>query len=149
MSNCPKLNRNNVNANRDVVITWPAQSTNTASTSAEAKDNAEDFIIFAYLPSFTAEKTGKYIFEVSLDKAIPEDSKLIFLNASEDLQGIFTIPDAESFDHVIVSANFEAGKTYSPVIAAKSETGSNGGGCHIGLYGIMFSFVGFAMIKRR
>ena len=139
----------------NTVTVWPAsvmihRVLNTSSLQNTTLDEYnENLMIVASLPSFTVERTNKYSFDVSLDRALLNDSKLFFLNSSEDLQGTFTIPDSESFDHVQVSAKFEAGKTYSPVIAAHFEAESSGGGCNAevsGLFALMFVSI---IAKRR
>ena len=57
---------------------------------------------------------------------------MILLNESEDMNGVF-VSDVKNLK---VSADFEAGRTYAPVIVAESkdeEIPSSGAGCNSGL----------------
>ena len=117
LSHCPYLNSSNTKYDSYLNL-----SSNTAQTATVKTNNAS--IIIAMLPTFQATHTGEYVFNVSIDKEIPEDSRLILLNESEDLNGVFISGDK----NLKVSADFEKGRTYSPVIVAKSESESESSG---------------------
>ena len=148
LSHCPNLNSDNVTCDSSVTIIW----TSTTSTSSSvgnasiAANGSNAMTVIASIPTFTATHTGEYVFDVSLDKEIPEDSRLILLNESEDLNGVFISGDK----NLKVSADFEAGQTYAPVIVAKSDTESesSGGGCNAGVVGFALMFV-VIIAKRR
>ncbi|MBR1439010.1 MAG: hypothetical protein IJ587_10795, partial [Synergistaceae bacterium] len=139
LSSCPKLNSYNVTCDDGVTVIWP---TSTASSASALTRSDSASTILAVLPSFTPDESGTYSFTVSLDRTPPEDASLLLLSDSEDLNASFTLTDGA--DTVSLSADFTAGRTYSPVIAA--ETRSQGGcdsgvGAVILLFGIAGSFV--------
>ena len=93
----------------------------------------DDFMIAAVLPDIKVDESGIYEFTISLDKSVPENAKLIWhsfpggqisdseddntaIFFNEDGQEIYNVP--EDFC-VTVSAWFEPGKIYKPVIAVK------------------------------
>ena len=138
LSYCPNLNSDNVQCDDWVTITWYSATTSrdsafaaSPSASLTAKDSPE---VLAVLPAFTPEQSGTYSFTVSLDSTPPEGSYLVLLSDSEDIHGSFTLID--SHDTVIVSADFMAGRTYAPVIAAKSNPNTQGG-CNAGTAGML------------
>ena len=137
-----------VTCDQNVSVLRPTLKTITSALSATTHEVENSIIILASISAFTPSYSGEYSFDVSLDRALLNGSKLFLLNSSEDLQGVFTIPDSESFDHVRVSANFEAGKTYSPVIAAQFEAESSGGGCNAEVSGV-FALMFVSIIAKR
>ena len=147
LSNCPNIkNRNYVNCDQSVTIVLSNGKTITTSStpSSVATDNTNVLILLASIPSFTATRTGEYIFDVSIDKEIPEDSRLFLLNESEDLGGIFTSSDK----NMNISANFRAGQTYSPVIVARYEDKSQSGGCNAGAFRLMVILLSGLFVKK-
>ena len=61
------------------------------------------------------------------------------------------MPVSQPLDHVRVTADFEIGKTYAPVVAVKSDTQeANSGGCNIGALGafIIMMSLGFMLRTR-
>ena len=144
LSSCTKLFSGNVKCDDNLKpnIIWA--STTTSTEKGQAKNPGLEII--ATLPEFQATHTGEYIFDVSLNKTVPEGSTLFLIenSGSEDLQGIFTI------ERVKVSAYFEDGKTYSPVIVAADTKNQfqNNGGCNISNLSI-FITVGLFFLKQR
>ena len=132
LSSCPNLNSSNVTCNSGVTIIWPPSS---SSSSAAALKSDSASTILAVLPSFTPDESGTYSFTVSLDRTPPEDSSLLLLSDSEDLNASFALTDEA--DTVRLSADFTAGRTYAPVIVATSEGESQSGGCNAGIAGII------------
>ena len=141
LSNCPNLDNNNVTCDDGVNIIWPSAPSISNAGTAMTANAPNEIIILASIPTFTAERTGEYSFDVSLDKTVSAGSTLIFKNSSENLSGVFldengeeiTMPTTTSLDRVKVSANFVAGSSYTPVVAANlnngSSAGGQGGGC--------------------
>ena len=122
-----------VRCDSSVVVIYPASTSSVQSTSNTVTNNSNSLIILATIPQFTATHTGEHVIDVSLDKEIPEDSRLLLLNASEDLNGVFVNEGGSNADKYLkVSADLEAGQTYSLLIAAESEEISeNGSGCNL------------------
>ena len=115
----------------------------TVSSSGSHKaDYAPE--ILATLPPFTPSQSGTYTFTVSLDRTPPEDSSLLLLSDSEDLNASFALTDEE--DTVRLSADFAAGKLYTPVIVANTEQQEPSGGCNSGALGMVLLVV---MLKKR
>ena len=107
----------------------------TLDSAALSLVSNDDFMIAAILPDVKVDESGIYEFTISLDKSVPENAKLIWhsfpdgqisdseddntaIFFNQDGQEIFNVP--EDFC-VIVSAWFEAGITYKPVIAVKLD----------------------------
>lgn len=132
LSNCPKLNRSNVQRDSGVTIIWPTSTTSSASALSHS-DSAST--ILAVLPSFTPDESGTYSFTVSLDRTPPEDSFLLLLSDSEDLNASFAPTDEA--DTVRLSADFAAGRLYAPVIVAKTEQQEQSGGCNSSVLGMV------------
>ena len=120
-----------VNCDDKVEIIFPATNTTVApqtfssapSNNRGEADKNEELIIVASIPEFQVEYSDEYIFGVSLDKEILEESQLILLNNSEDLNAVFLNDDNEIIEMPVfdtlgknlkVAANLEAGKTYAP-----------------------------------
>ena len=162
-----KFDKNNdVSCDSTVTVTWPSTisssaipqnfsypaTSDTSKTSSTVNKN-KNLLVIATIPDFIPSRTGEYSFDVSLDRTLPKFTDLILLNLSEDLNGVFTkIPASESFDRVNVSANFEQGKKYSPVIAAEvGNENINSGGCNSGIFcsvGILILLAGFVIVKK-
>lgn len=158
LSNCSNLNSSNVGCDDTVTVTWSdgtvtrdgqtitTNTTSVAATAPNAEITMKGMTIIASIPKFTSTRTGEYVFDVSLDTEIPGDNKLILLNNSEDLNGIFISDDNKNLK---VSANFEAGQTYAPVIVVTSEENSgSGGGCNAGVMGFVLMFVVFVARRK-
>lgn len=135
--------RNNVHCDDDLRanIIWPPDTSATMSAkhtsspsalSVSINDSAE---ILAVLPAFTPVQSGTYTFTTSLDRDPPEGSLLVILSDSEDIHGTFARTDSAM--SVKVSADFTAGRTYSPVIVATYEGEGQSGGCNAGTAGII------------
>lgn len=71
------------------------------------------------------------------------------------MQGIFIgddgeeiqMPVSESLDHVRVTAEFESGKIYAPVVAVKFDAQeTNSGGCSIGALGAFIIMMSLCFI---
>ena len=133
LSGCPKLNSSNVMYDPGVRVIY-------SSLSASYTE------VLASLPVFTPEYTGIYTFNVSLDHEIPEDSSLLLLSDSEDLNGVFTCIEFPL--NVNVSADFTAGRTYTPIIVAIHEDESQSGGCNVGNWSVMIFLVGMCFMKK-
>ena len=152
----------------DVDILFASQKSSTKSENTMMshysyyKNNADaPYVVVATLPDFQVTQTGEHAFDVSLDKTLSTGNILVLLenSDSEDLQGAFigddgeeiSIPLIESLDHVRVTANFEIGKKYAPVVAIKSDAQeANSGGCNIGALGafIIMMSLGFMLRTR-
>lgn len=133
LSGCPKLNSSNVMYDSWVRVIY-------SSPSASYTE------VLASLPVFTPEYTGIYTFNVSLDHEIPEDSSLLLLSDSEDLNGVFTCIEFPL--NVNVSADFTAGRTYAPIIVAIHEDESQSGGCNVGTWSVMIFLAGMCFMKK-
>ncbi|MBQ9389693.1 MAG: leucine-rich repeat domain-containing protein, partial [Synergistaceae bacterium] len=144
LSSCPNIDRNDVYCDNGVIITWPSSATSSAyapPASQSGLSSANDStVILAVLPSFTPTESGTYTFTISLDRTPPKGSSLLLLSDSEDINGSFAL--TESPDTVTVSADFTAGRTYTPVIAAVPE--SSQGGCNSGNIGAVILLFGIA-----
>ena len=163
LSNCPYINSSNLSYDSTkVTVIWPSSTStalpeNSSRASSGGDANINDAaVIVATLPEFQANNKDEYSFDVSLDVEVPTGSTLSFVASSEDLSGIFfddegeeiAMPITKTLTHVKVSANFEAGKTYKPVITAmvqEDEEEASNGGCNISALGalIMMMSVGF------
>lgn len=106
-----------------VTIIWYSAPTSSASALTSSQSAST---LLAVLPPFTPAESGTYTFTVPIDHTPPKGTSLLLLADSEDIHGSFTLTDSP--DTVIVSADFTAGRTYTPVIVATSEHQS--GGCN-------------------
>ena len=142
----------------NVTVIW-ARTTSKSSLSSITSHNIKDLMTVASIPPFTATHTGEYVFKVSFDKTTSEGDTLFLLgfSDSEDLQGFFIgddgeeikMPISESLDHIRVTAEFETGKTYAPVIVATPNAQDlNSGGCNVGAWGIMIFLAGMFLMKK-
>ena len=114
-----------------VAETLPAMSEETHSPE-----------ILAVLPPFMPSTTGTYTFTASLDHMPNEGARLILLSDSEDLNASFAF--TESADAVRVSADFNAGRLYSPIVAAEYDSHSQGGCMAVNL-GALILFAGIIL----
>ena len=171
VSSCSSLNElrcsdnqlTELNISSNVTLTCDSYVTVHRYTSSINNANVvinDNYIIVAKLPEFQAEHEDEYSFDVSLDVEVPAGSTLNFVVSSEDLFGVFfdddgeelKMPTTESLTHVRVSANFEAGKTYKPVITAQAQGDndeSSNGGCNEGLIGVISLLVILIMKRLR
>lgn len=152
LSSCPNIKLSYVYCDNGVTITWPLSATSARSSlPSDAKDSSspanDSPEILAELPSFTPSETSAYSFTVKLRRTPPEDSSLVLLADSQDIHGSFTFTDSP--DIVRVSADFTAGRLYSPVIAAKSDSHSQGG-CNAANTGavILFALVILSGVRK-
>ena len=162
LSNCPKLTSGNVECGNNVNVIF-SSTTNVAATLSAISSTNENIssIIVARLPKFQAIRTGKYSFDVSLDRTVSAKSTLTLKNLSENLSGVFfdengkeiTMPTTTHLDKVKISANFIAGSTYSPVIVAEAndnDNNDNSGGCNTGILSISaLSLIIYAYSQRK
>ncbi|MBR0256364.1 MAG: hypothetical protein IJQ58_01385, partial [Synergistaceae bacterium] len=81
-------------------------------------------------------------FTASLDHMPNEGARLILLSDSEDLNASFAF--TESADAVRVSADFSAGRLYSPIVAAEYDSHSQGGCMAVNL-GALILFAGIIL----
>lgn len=132
LSNCPYLYSVSLYHDDGVTIIWPTPRTSSASALTHS-DSAST--VLAVLPSFTPDESGTYSFTVSLDRTPPKDSSLLLLSDSEDLNASFATTDEA--DTVRVSADFTAGRLYTPVIVAETEPQEQSGGCNSGVLGMV------------
>ena len=116
--------------------------THTATKFLSSGSNSNDANIVAILPDFRTKQAGTYSFDVTFGKTVVNGNTLFIKDEVGDLNGNFfndrgeeiIMPLTESLDHIVVSATFEAGETYSLLIAAKSEEISengSGSGCNL------------------
>ena len=151
LSNCPNLNSFNVYCDEGINIIWHSsiESTNLASNASQSglhnANSASE--VLAILPVFTPSESGTYIFTVSTDRTVSENVSLILLDASENLNGSFMLNDEH--DTVIVSADFTAGRTYAPIIVAKTEQLEQSGGCNSGTFGMILLMASAVLLKKR
>lgn len=124
VSNCVEGIRLRYDGGVKVILPSSTTSSPTATSTSQLPE------VLAVLPSFTPSASGIYTFTVSLDREIPEGSSLFLLDASKDIHGTFT--QNSSPMSITVSADFTAGRTYTPVIMAKFEGESQSGGCNAG-----------------
>jgi uncharacterized repeat protein (TIGR02543 family) len=143
----------------DVNIIWPSKASSTSALSVSNANTNESYVVVATLSEFQATQTGEYTFDVSLDKTLSIGTTLVLLDKSdsEDLHGVFIgdngeeiqMPVSEPLDHVIITADFEIGKTYTPVVAIKSDAqDANSGGCNIGALGAFIIMVSLGFMLR-
>lgn len=141
LSNCPNLSNGIFEHDDGVTIIWPTST--TSSATALKSDSAST--ILAVLPPFTPSESGTYSFTVSLDRTPPEDSSLLLLSDSEDLNASFALNDEA--DTVSLSADFTAGRTYAPVIVAETEPQEQSGGCNSSVLGMVLLIV--VLLRKR
>ena len=105
----------------------------TLGSGALSLVSNDDYMIACILPDVKVNESGIYEFTVSLDKSVPENSVLIWhsfpngqvSDSEDDNSAIFFNDDGEEIYnvpedyYVTVSAWFEAGITYKPVISVK------------------------------
>ena len=111
---------------------------NSPSSEALRKLSDGGYVIAAVLPEVQVTKDGMYDFSISLDKSVPEGSKLLWrsmpLNgediSDDDGGAVFRnsegaeISEIPNGHEVSVSAWLRAGITYGPVVAAKTAGNS-------------------------
>lgn len=84
---------------------------------------------------------------LSSDDESPENESCIFLDKDGSQ---IEMPLTSNLDHVKVSAYFDSGVTYSPVIVAQTdESLSNSGGCNAGIFGIFILLSNLVLLKKR
>ncbi len=149
LSNCPSLGDSYFSCDPGVTVIRSTSSTSASSSSSAASlthTASPSREVLAVLQPFTPKYSGTFSFTASLDHTPPEGSSLLLLDDSQDLHASFSFTESPNVVHL--SADFTAGRLYSPVIAASHHSDTSSGGCSSGLFSALSLAVTLALIKR-